>query len=66
MKTDLTTLPVGIGWLAEKLIARQRKRRAEADADAIENLNRLYQLKEKGVLTQEEFDEMKERIKEKI
>ena len=66
MKTNLTTGPVGIGWLVGKLVARQQKRQAEADANTIDNLERLHQLKEKGVLTKEEFEELKDRMKSKI
>lgn len=66
MKTNLTTGPVGIGWLVGKLIARQQKRQALADADTIDNLARLHQLKEKGVLTPEEFEELKEKMKARI
>lgn len=66
MKTNLTTVPVGIGWLMNKLVARQQKRQAEADANTIDNLERLYQLKEKGVLTEDEFAELKERMKVRI
>ena len=66
MKTNLTTVPVGISWLVSKLVARQQKRQAEADANTIDNLERLHQLKEKGVLTKEEFEELKERMKAKI
>ena len=66
MKTNLTTVPAGVRWLMSKLVARQQKRQAEADANTIDNLERLHQLKEKGVLTQEEFEELKDRMKEKI
>lgn len=66
MKTNLTTVPLGISWLVSKLVARQQKRQAEADANTIDNLERLHQLKEKGVLTKEEFEELKERMKAKI
>lgn len=66
MKTNLTTGPVGIGWLVGKLVARQQKRQAAADANTIDNLERLHQLKEKGVLTKEEFEELKDRMKAKI
>jgi hypothetical protein len=37
MKTNLTTVPVGISWLVSKLVARQQKRHAEADANTIDN-----------------------------
>ena len=66
MKTNLTTVPVGVSWLVSKLIARQQKRQAEADANTIDNLARLHQLKEKGVLTEEEFAELKEKMKARI
>ena len=66
MKTNLTTHPVGIGWLVGKLVARQQKRQALADADTIDNLARLHQLKEKGILTPEEFSELKEKMKARI
>ena len=66
MKTNLTTVPVGVSWLVSKLVARQQKRQAEADANTIDNLERLYQLKEKGILTEEEFAELKEKMKARI
>lgn len=66
MKTNLTTGPVGIGWLVGKLVARRQKRQAEADANTIDNLARLHQLKEKGILTEEEFAELKEKMKARI
>ena len=66
MKTNLTTVPVGVSWLVSKLVARQQKRQAEVDANTIDNLARLYQLKEKGILTEEEFNELKEKMKARI
>lgn len=66
MKINQTAIPVGVSWLVSKLVARQQKRQALADADTIENLERLYRLKEKGVLTEEEFGELKEKLKENI
>ena len=66
MKTNLTTVPVGVSWLVGKLVARQQKRQAEADANTIDNLARLHQLKEKGILLEEEFNELKEKMKARI
>ena len=62
----LTTVPLSVWWIVDKLEAHQRKHRARQGADAIDNLERLYKLKEKGVLTEEEFTELKEKIKEQI
>ena len=66
MKTNLTTGPVGVSWLVSKLVARQQKRQAVTDANTIDNLERLHQLKEKGILTDEEFAELKEKMKARI
>lgn len=66
MKTNLTTVPVGVSWLVSKLVARQQKRQALADANTINNLERLHQLKEKGILTEEEFTELKEKMRARI
>ena len=62
MKTNLTTVLVGVCWLVSKLVARQQKRQALADADTIDNLERLHKLKEKGILTNEEFATLKEKL----
>ena len=56
----------GIGWLANRYLSKKKKRQAVADANTIDNLERLHQLKEKGVLTNEEFEELKDRMKAKI
>ena len=66
MKTNLTTGPVGIGWLVGKLVARQQKRQALADADTIDNMARLYQLEEKGLFTPEDLAELKDKMKARI
>ena len=66
MKTNLTSGPVGVSWLVSKLVARHQKRQAAADANTIDNLDRLYQLKVKGALSDDEFEELKERMKAKI
>ena len=66
MKTNLTTVPVGVSWLVSKLVARQQKHRALENADTIDNLERLHKLKEKGILTNEEFAALKEKLMEQI
>ena len=66
MKTNSSTAHSGVGWLVSKLVAKQQKRQALADANTIDNLARLFQLKEKGILTEEEFAELKEKLKTRI
>lgn len=61
MKADPATIPFGVGWLVSKLVARQQKRQAVTDANTIDNLERLHHLKEKGILTEKAFIELKEK-----
>ena len=66
IKTNLTSGPIGINWLVCKLVTWQQKGQAVTDANTIDNLERLHQLKEKGILTNEEFTELKEKMKARI
>ena len=51
----LTTVPVFAWWLSDKIEERRRKKRARAGVDAIDNLERLHRLKERGVIKEEDF-----------
>lgn len=62
----LSTIPFSAWWIADKLDAYQKKTRSKRDADAIDNLERLYRLKEHGVITGNEYDELKQKLKEQI
>ena len=62
----LTTVPTITWWLSDKIEERRRKKRAKNGADAIDNLERLYRLKERGAISEEDFQELKEKLKLKI
>ena len=66
MKTFLTTVPVSLHYLTEKILARHQKRQADADANTLNNIERLYHLKEQGILTEEEYQTLKDRLKTHI
>lgn len=53
-------------WLTEKIDTHKRKKRSKAGADAIDNLERLYRLKERGAITDSDFEELKEKLKGQI
>lgn len=59
-------LSAASGWLMRKFVTRQQKRQAEKDADTIGNIERLHRLKEKGIITDEDFTELKEKLKKQI
>lgn len=62
----LTTVPALTWWLAEKLEKRRRKKHAKYGVDAIDNIERLYQLKKQGIISEEDFQELKEKLKNQI
>jgi len=62
----LTTVPAITWWLSDKIEERRRKKRARNGVDAIDNLERLYRLKERGAISEEDFNELKEKLKKQI
>ena len=42
------------------------KKRARNGVDAIDNLERLHRLKERGAISEEDFQELKEKLKKQI
>ena len=59
----LTTVPVFAWWLYDKIEERHRRKRAKHGVDAIDNLERLHRLKERAVISNEDFQELKEKLK---
>ena len=62
----LSTVPVVAWWLSDKLENHKRKNRAKYGVDAIDNIGRLYRLKECGAISEEDFQQLKEKLKNQI
>ena len=62
----LTTVPVFAWWLSDKIAERYHRKRAKYGVDAIDNLERLHRLKERGVISEDDFRELKEKLKKQI
>ena len=62
----LTTVSPCIWWLSDKIEKRSRRKHLAEDNDAIDNLERVYRLKERGVITEEDFIELKNKLKQQI
>lgn len=62
----LTTVPAVTLWLSDKIEEHRRKKRARNGTDVIDNLERLHRLKERGAINEEDFQEMKEKLKKQI
>ena len=53
-------------WLAEKVEKRSGKKRAKYGVDAIDNIERVYRLKKCGIISEQDFQELKEKLKHQI
>lgn len=62
----LTTIPPVIWWVSDKIEARKRTRRTKVGTDAIDNIERLHRLKERGAISETDFEELKEKLKKQI
>lgn len=58
--------PIQFWLIADKIEAHKRKKRSKQGSDAIDNIERLYRLKGRGVISEAEFEELKEKLKEQI
>lgn len=61
-----TTVPIITRWLSDKIEERRRKKRTRNGLDAIDNLERLYRLKQRGAISEEDFQELKDKLKKQI
>ena len=62
----LTTVQSHIWRLGDKIEEHRRKRSAKKDGDVIYNLERLHRLRERGAITEADYEELKEKLKNKI
>ena len=62
----LSTVPTLAWWLSDKIENHWRKKLAKYGVDAIDNIDRLYRLKERGAITEQDFQELKEKLKNQI
>lgn len=61
-----TTVSPLIWWVSDKMEAHKRKKRAKFGTDAIDNIERLHRLKERGAISETDFEELKEKLKKQI
>ena len=61
----LTTGPC-LWWICSKVSEAKKKKKAKEDADIIENLKKFHELKEAGIITEEDYFDLKERLKKQF
>lgn len=62
----ISKIPTISWWLSDKFEGHRRKKRAKYGVDAIDNIGRLYKLKELGAISDKDFQELKEKLKQQI
>ena len=62
----LTTIPTIAWWISDKIEKHRRKKRAVTESDAIDNIERLYRLKKRGAISEDDFQELKQKLKKQI
>lgn len=62
----LSTVSALTWWLSDKIENHKCKKRAKYGVDAIDNIERLYRLKERGAISEDDFQELKEKLKNQI
>lgn len=62
----LTAVPAICWWISDKIEKHRHKKRVVTENDAIDNIERLYRLKERGAINEDDFQELKEKLKKQI
>ena len=62
----LTTVPAITWWLSDKIKERRRKKSTRHGVDVIDNIERLYKLKKRGAISDKDFQELKEKLKQQF
>ena len=61
----LTSAPC-LWFLCNKVGEEKKKKKVKVDAEIFENLKKLHELKETGVITEEDYCEVKERLMKQL
>ena len=62
----LTTAPVFAWWAYDRIEKAIDKKKATGNANTLDNLEKLYSLKKSGAISEEDYKELKEKLKEQI
>ena len=62
----LTTVPTITWWLSDKIRERRHKESTRHGVDIIDNIERLYKLKKRRAISDKDFQELKEKLKQQF
>ena len=66
LRKALTTVPVFLWWAYDRIEKAFDKKKAKGNASTLDNLEKLYALKKSGAISEEDYNELKEKLKEQI
>ena len=58
--------PLGIGFVLHKAEKTLEKKKTKDDVNTLNNLEKLYSLKKSGAISEEDYAELKEKLKGQI
>lgn len=62
----LGLVPIGIGYVLHKAEKASDKKKAKDNVNTLDNLEKLYSLKKSGAISEEDYVELKEKLKGQI
>ena len=62
----LTTVPIGLWWAYDRLEKAYHKKKLKGNSDTLDNLEKLYALKKSGAISEDDYAELKDKLKEQI
>ena len=62
----LAAVPVFAWWAYDRIEKAFGKKKVKENASTLDNLEKLYALKKSGAITEEDYNELKEKLKERI
>ena len=61
-----TTVPVFAWWAYDRIEKAFDKKKVKENANTLDNLEKLYNLKKSGAISEEDYNAIKEKLKEQI
>lgn len=61
-----TAIPLCAWWIYDRAEKALKKKKTANNSNVLENLDRLYNLKKTGAISEADYDELKEKLKNQI
>ena len=62
----MAVVPLLAWWACDKVGKSLKKKKAKGDTDTLDNLEKLHALRKSGAVSEEDYEELKSKLKEQI